>query len=245
MPTSTCAARANAIAPATVRDIKLGEGGAWEQTCLGDGTLRVDVGAASPARVAWCQTGDWPALTASFRTSGRDPGTATRCANEVRFFCEDAGATVWITFVGESLYWGFADDSPVAIWADNAGICRQSRGGWRQTDVTGEALTKDRLSGAVTKLAAYRGTSCAVDVAEYVVRRINGHRLPAVERALGARQEMRAATRGLMRLLTPQDFELLWIWCSPRADGGASARSAGRRRPWISIWCCRARGRAC
>ena len=163
----------------------------------------------------------------------------------MRFFCEDAGATVWVTFVGESLYWGFADDSPVAIWADNAGICRQIRGSWRQTDVTGEALTKDRLSGAVTKLAAYRGTSCAVDVAEYVVRRINGHRLPAVERALGARQEMRAATRGLMRLLTPQDFELLWIWCSPRADDGVSAHSAGRRRPWISIWCCRARGSAC
>ena len=55
-------------------------------------------------------------------------------------------------------------------------------------------------------LAASRGTSCSVEVAESVVRRINGHRLPAVERVLRTMQEMRAATLGLMRWLTPPDF---------------------------------------
>ena len=42
----------------------------------------------------------------------------------------------------------------------------------------------DRLSGALTKLAAYRGTSCHVDVADYVVRRINGQKTSAVEREI-------------------------------------------------------------
>jgi hypothetical protein len=61
----------------------------------------------------------------------------------------------------------------------------------------------------LTKLAAYRGTSCDVDVAEYVVRRINGLKMPAVERALAASQELRSSALALMRMLTPQDFELL------------------------------------
>ena len=40
-----------------------------------------------------------------------------------------------------------------------------------------------------------------MEVAESVVRRITGHRLPAVERVLRTMQE----TRGLMRWLTPPD----------------------------------------
>src|SRR5207247_1304276 len=53
------------------------------------------------------------------------------------------------------------------------------------------------------------GTSCEVDVAEYVTRRINGEKMPEVERALVAVQELRAGALGLIRLLTSQDFELL------------------------------------
>jgi hypothetical protein len=61
----------------------------------------------------------------------------------------------------------------------------------------------------LTKLAAYRGTSHYVDVSEYVVRRINGQKMPEVERAFAASQEMRSSVLALMRLLTPKDFELL------------------------------------
>ena len=61
----------------------------------------------------------------------------------------------------------------------------------------------------MTKLAAYRGTSCDVEQADYVVRRINGHKIPAVERALAATQEMKQSTLELMRRLEPRDFELL------------------------------------
>ena len=82
-------------------------------------------------------------------------------------------------------------------------------GGWRWTDVAGEHLTKDRLSGALTKLAAYRGTSCDVDVADYVVRRINGEKTPDVERAVIALEEMKRSALELMRLLGPRGFETL------------------------------------
>ncbi len=70
-------------------------------------------------------------------------------------------------------------------------------------------MTKDQLSGALTKLAAYRGTSCDVDASDYVIRRINGQKTPEVERALIASKEMKNAAIALMKLLGPRDFELL------------------------------------
>jgi hypothetical protein len=88
-------------------------------------------------------------------------------------------------------------------------VWRTVRGGWRWTDLNGEQLTKDRLSGALTKLAAYRGTSCDVDVADYVIRRINGHKTPQVERAVTALAAVTASARDLMKLLGPRDFETL------------------------------------
>lgn len=46
---------------------------------------------------------DWSRLAASFLETGRDKGTATRFANELRLFFEDDGSTLWITFSGERL----------------------------------------------------------------------------------------------------------------------------------------------
>lgn len=86
---------------------------------------------------------------------------------------------------------------------------RVIKDGWSARDLAGESLTKNRLSGALTKLAAYRGTSCNVDVAEYLIRRLNGEKTPEVERAVAAATEMKAATLGMMRLLGPRDFETL------------------------------------
>ncbi len=63
--------------------------------------------------------------------------------------------------VGESLDWGVADDRPVTIRAESLGLSRTGRGGWRRTDVTGEALTQERRSGAVATLAGYRGGGVA------------------------------------------------------------------------------------
>lgn len=129
----------------------------------------------------------------------------------MKIFFEDDGSILWITFVGERLYWGFADaESPPIASSDFDGAIRPIRGGWRCADIQGEPLTKDRLSGALTKLAAYRGTSCDLkDVREYVVRRINGEKIPQVERAIAAADVVKSSALELMRLLEPRDFETL------------------------------------
>jgi hypothetical protein len=156
-----------------------------------------------------CQSGRWKELADSFIAEGKDRGTAARFAKELRIFFEDDGRTLWITFMSGRLYWGMLESAPAQMHADGAGVWRTVKGGWSGADVNGAPLSKDRLSGALTKLAGYRGTSCDVDVATYVVRRVNGQKMPEVERALAASQETSAAALDLIRMLTPQDFELL------------------------------------
>jgi hypothetical protein len=68
---------------------------------------------------------------------------------------------------------------------------------------------REILSGSVNKLSAYRGTSCSIDVEDYLVRRINGEKTPQVERAIGRVKAMRDSALELMRLLGPHDFETL------------------------------------
>jgi hypothetical protein len=197
-----------AISPSRVRYIKLGEGGAWEAECLAKGIIRFGFGSEKADRFRLSQARQWGALKESFIAGGRSRGTATRFTNETRAFFEDGGSTLWITFVGERLCWGMLTSNPPEAHSDGDGVWRAVVNGWQWTDLHGEPLTKDRLSGALTKLAAYRGTSC-VDVADYAIRRINGEKTPEVERALGALAEMRRSVLELMRLLGPRDFETL------------------------------------
>lgn len=200
---------AEMIRPARVRYIKLGEAGRWEKECVEKGIVRFGFGSANAERFPLCRAGRWAELIQSFIASGRSRGTAVRFTNETQLFFEDNGTTLWITFVGERLCWGLLTPNAPDRHADGDGVWRTVAGGWRWTDVNGEPLTKDRLSGALTKLAAYRGTSCNVDVADYVIRRINGHKTPEVERAVIAMESVTRSVGELMKLLGPRDFETL------------------------------------
>jgi hypothetical protein len=199
------------ISSTRVRYIKLGEGGSWEKECLEKGIIRIGFSSPQNERFELCQSGRWDDLSESFIAEGKVKGTATRFTNELRLFFEDDGSMLWITFMGERLCWGMVDDAKPALHAEANSAFRPIRDGWQWTDLHGEQLTKDRLSGALTKLTAYRGTSCDVDVdvSDYVIRRINGEKTPEVERAIAASKEMKASALDLMRLLSPRDFELL------------------------------------
>ncbi len=192
-----------------VRYIKLGREGKWEPECLEHGIIRFGFGSASDERFPLCCSRNWKDLTKSFIVAGKDKATATRSTNETRIFFEDDGSTLWITFIGERLCWGFLQPEPAELHQSGDGVFRKLRGGWQWRDLNGERLIKGNLSGALTKLAAYRGTSCEVDVAKYVVRRINGKKPPEVERAIVTLEQMKKSVLEMMRLLGPKDFETL------------------------------------
>jgi hypothetical protein len=199
------------ISPSRVRYIKLGEGGSWEKECLEKGIIRIGFGSEQNDRFELCQSGQWNDLSESFIAEGKNKGTATLFTNQLRLFFEDEGSILWITFVGERLCWGMVDHAKPTIHADGNGVWRPIHEGWQSTDLRGEELTKDRLSGALTKVTAYQGATCKLDesTSDYVIRRINGEKTPAVERALAAEKEMKASLLDLMRLLGPHDFEIL------------------------------------
>jgi hypothetical protein len=190
----------------SVRYIKLGEGGLWERECLEQSKIRIGFGSARPDRFAMCRSGQWDAVRASFVEEGsRAPKNAT---NQLRHFFEDDGSTLWITFIGQRMYYGrvtgTAEPHP-----DGRGVARGIAGGWNCTDANGEPLTTDRLSGAVTMLTSFPGTSCAVRAADYVDRRIRGVKTPQMERAERAVAETKDAALDLLRMLTWADFEVL------------------------------------
>ena len=118
------------ISPPRVRYIKLGHAGAWESECLDRGIVRLGFGTAKPARLDLCLRGRWAEVKQSFAAEGKDPGTTTNFANQVRIFFEDDGTTLWLTFVGEHLCWGFLAPGAPAPHAGGNGVWRAVAGGW-------------------------------------------------------------------------------------------------------------------
>lgn len=192
-----------------VRYIKLGTGGEWERECFDTGTCRIGFNTGMPGVLELYRAANWDGIAEHWRRRVQSSGTATRYANEVRKFVEDQGSTLGISFDSERLYWGFLEPgSPLIPHASGDGTTRHIAGGWSCRDQKGRELKRGELAGTLTKLSMYRGTSCEVDCDEYVLRRINGESLPALEAAVGAMSALRSATVELMRLLEPRDFEL-------------------------------------
>lgn len=195
------------VAPRSVRYIKLGEGGEWEQDCLAKAVLRIGFATGELTMTPLLARRDWDGVAGWWRRKGRSASTATRFTNEVRLYLEDEGATLWITFIGEDLWWGTLEPGSVAVpQADDRSSTRALKAPWSNRDAHGTRLTKNVLAGGLTQLSGYRGTSCSVGMADYVVRRINGQVSLQVERAIAAQRQMEAATLDLVRLLGPNDF---------------------------------------
>jgi hypothetical protein len=196
------------ISAERVRYIKLGKGGGWDEECFKKNIIRIGFGSARYFDL--CSSSRWDELGKRFETEGRGKGKIKENTNQVRTFFEDDGNILWITFSERLLWWAFVDGSVLATpHNDGRGAFRPVREKWMSCDILGNLLHMDELSGNLTKLAAYRGTSCMVSDAEYVVRRINGERHPDVQEAEKLTQDIHAVIVRMLRLLTWQDFELL------------------------------------
>lgn len=222
------------IAPSSVRYIKLGEGGGWEGECISNGVLRFGFTSGHPETLAYCEAGDWDGLAASWRAEGKSPSTATRFTNETRKFWEAGPRDLWITFVGERLYWGFLERGRPEIVEIDFSTVRRIVGGWRCVDQEGQELIKSRLPGNITKLAAYRGTSCGVDAAAQVVRRINAQIEPDVAAARRALSAVEEAFVPVLRRLGPRDMEVL-VELIFSASGWRRVDKVGKARKLVDL----------
>ena len=193
------------ISPTNALYIKLGRSGSWEKECLENGILRFGY-KETPFEAA--QSGDWDAVWEFWHKNRGDAGTATRDLTQIRHFFEDADDTLWITLSGGLLWWCFAKMG-VKLHADGKGTYRECVNGWQNTDIAGNKLSTEKLSGNLLRVQGFRGTICDVKAFDYLKRKLNSRLLPEVEAATKAENQMVERILPLMRLLTWQDFELL------------------------------------
>lgn len=100
------------INPSTVRYIKLGERGEWEQECIErDNTIRL--GYHSPYHLQ-SLAGEWETVRQYWLSVRKgNEGQASRDLNQIRDFYELGEDALWITFYGRKLYWAFAKQKVV------------------------------------------------------------------------------------------------------------------------------------
>ncbi len=195
------------------RFIKLGKAGAWTETCLADGTLRLDYRHVSESLA---RTPDFDALRSDFEAKEITSRAATNHARQVLDFFDEDPNVLWITFHKGYLYWCFAQSDVERINAgDEAAIdaegawLRQTCSGWSRCSLDGQELLENELSGQLNKTASYQGTICTVKPLDYLLAKINAAPIPEIVEAQQARNQLLASTCTLMAMLTWADFEFL------------------------------------
>lgn len=83
--------------------------------------------------------------------------------------------------------------------------------GWSDSDSSGVPLRVENLSGNLTKVRGFKGTSFAlgIDQAEYLLRRLSGKVPGYISKLDRARQAMIEGVLAAIQTLQPKDFELL------------------------------------
>jgi len=205
------------ISATSVRYIKLGAGGKFEQDALSDGRLSLSYHAAPHED---CIAGDWEAVSRLYREEGHKAFVASNHARQVRDFYEEPETCLWISFIDGSLWWTFALPEVTMCleenWRDLPGEARHpSRfrccvDQWHNTSIDGEPLLMRKLPGYVTKVVSgFRGTICQIEHADAVLRIINGDVDPRVEEAMAAREALIVTLEKVIDRLYWKDFETL------------------------------------
>lgn len=215
-----------------VRFIKLGKGGEWERECIEGESSCIRLGFISHQH-SECLAGNWRAVSDYWSAAGRKvPGKATEIANQVKTFYTADEQTLWITFHKRKLYWCFAS-SKVEELSDGTRV-RPTINRWSSQDVSGRELYVDDLSGALTKVQGFRGTICAVDNADDLLKRLNGEVPEDVVHALNSLDQFERSLAPLLWRLGWKDFELLCDLIFTRA-GWQRISSLGKTQKTIDL----------
>lgn len=186
------------------RYIKLGEKGKWEAECIAGGTLRFGYH-ETPHDL--CTAGDWNAVQEFWTGMRRSASKAADDTRQIKHFYESGEDDLFITFTNSLLHWCYPS-GVVKVLPDNSRV-RATVDGWHNQSIGGSLLSSDRLAGHLLKTQMYRGTICAVERPEYLLRKLNDELSPEVLASEQAEIALLNANIDVMRQLTWQDFEML------------------------------------
>jgi len=189
--------------------IKLGLQGEYESECLADPGFAKVGWTELPSSMLQGDPGqiDWETIRILQNNQYKSKGTATNQTNQLKNFITSSPTTLWITFYLNHLYWCFLD-SAIEIRDDKTKI-RRTLDGWHHTNIKGEPLQFNRLSGSLLTLKGFRGTICTVHELDYLLRKINGESSPEEARAEKARRELEQSLKEIIHGLHWKEFELL------------------------------------
>ena len=201
------------IEATNIRFIKLGVNGCWEEKSITkENVIRLGYEFKPETNMhEECLNDRWDKCREyCLENWTKDSGAATRHVNQIRDFYTLDENTLWITFYGRKLYWAFCD-STVHLDEDQTRWRKvKSNGGtWSCLDRNGKELTIDNLDGRVTKVQAYRGTICGVEMEDYLIRRINGEVIEEITEAENSYDTLINSVEKLIKGLWWSDFELL------------------------------------
>ena len=201
------------IKPTNIRFIKLGVNGCWEEKSITEEhVIRLGYEFKPETNMhEECLNDRWDKCREyCIEHWSKNSGAVTRHVNQIRDFYTLDENTLWITFYGRKLYWAFCD-STVHLDEDQTRWRKvKSNGGtWSCLDRNGKELTIDNLDGRVTKVQAYRGTICGVEMEDYLIRRINGEVIEEITEAENSYDTLINSVEKLIKGLWWSDFELL------------------------------------
>jgi|LakMenE18May11ns_1017448.scaffolds.fasta_scaffold9907883_1 hypothetical protein len=188
--------------------IKLGKKGEYWSECRDKSIIKLGYLSGRADMLNLMKNKQWEKISEFW---AKNSGTPTQFTNQMRDFYEDDGTTLWITFEDEFLYYGFSDGGELILDEGSDDSYRKMKDGWKRTDINGEDLRVNQLSGKLTKTASYRQTICNLseDVKKYLVRRLLCIKSESIENAVLAKQNLELSMQSLIQDLTWQDFELL------------------------------------
>ncbi len=193
--------------------IKLGDGGRWCDACIKHGVLKLGFWTGEADMHAACNSRDWDSVRALLRKKrGKtDQDSVEDDFRQVAAVFGDDGTTTWITFRDRKMYWAKLVPGSHRPSQDGDHSEHDVVGGWSSctTDDARAELRLDDLAGHLGKVTQYRGTICAPERPDYVLRRIRGEETDLARRARLAVGELEDTIAAMITELTPYDFEIL------------------------------------
>lgn len=189
--------------------LKLGRKGSWES----------ELENGNKARIGWSNIslGDiknknWEKIRKDieldFESRDKKKGV-TQDYNALKSFCEATENDVFITFSDGLLYWCMLSSDK--IQEDTISKYRYLKDNWRNTDIKGNVLRINSISGKITKTQGYRATLCSIDEKDALKRIINCEANPIVA-------DINQKETELQNLLVIAFSELHWKDCELLTD---------------------------
>ena len=204
----------------SIRYIKLGEQGRWAKKCFESNVLRFGFSSGTDKVRNLCLPFfNRTALIEHWISGGRSAQTATNFTNQMQKYFEDIGETLWVTIDNGYLYYGFTDGKEIISdtneeffdGVDLSSHRRMDANGWRREDANGVLLKVNVLSGRLTQIVGFQGTSCGFNnqVEEYLRARLRGSLNPSVLEVAHTLENLQTQITQLIIDLHWKDFELL------------------------------------